>query len=109
MTAPAPADAPAPGPQTKFVLNRAPPAEATAQSPMEALLALEAEARRAPGARELAYLIANETRRVVPSRQTFVVQHVGARAEVTAVSSLAGVDRTAGIACGNRGHVCAQS
>ncbi len=100
MTAPAPADAPTadaptPGPQAPFVFNRAPPAEATAQSPLEALLALEAEARRAAGARELAYLIANDTRRLVPSRQTFVVQHAGASAEVTAVSSLAGVDRTA--------------
>ena len=80
--------------EQRIHIARAAPTEAAPQSAMEALLSLEAEARRAGSARELTYLIANDTRRLVPARQTFVILHAGKVAQAAAISSLASVDRT---------------
>ncbi|MEQ1712986.1 MAG: hypothetical protein ABL908_16505, partial [Hyphomicrobium sp.] len=65
------------------------------QSGLVALLRLEAEVRAAASERDLAYLIANETRKLVRSRQVFVLAGRPGAMQVTAVSSLAAVDRTA--------------
>lgn len=70
-------------------------AVADAQSGLVALLRVEAEARAATSERDLAYLIANETRKLVRSRQVFVLAGDPGALRVTAVSSLAAVDRTA--------------
>lgn len=71
------------------------PAIADQQSGLLALLRVEADARAASSERDLAYLIANETRKLVRSRQVFVLSGRPGTLQMTAVSSLAAVDRTA--------------
>jgi Barrel-sandwich domain of CusB or HlyD membrane-fusion len=61
------------------------------------LLKIESSARRAASETELAYLIANETLRLVRGRQMFLLSlhHVSGKFQVASVSSLAVVDRNA--------------
>lgn len=67
------------------------------QGGLAALLQYEAEVRRWPTVAELAYHVANETRRIVPYDQLFVLRHahVGEGFTVVAASSVASVDRNA--------------
>ena len=59
------------------------------------LLRVEADARKAGNVRELAYLMVNETRGLARARQIFLLSRTaaGRPLQVTAVSSLAVVDR----------------
>ncbi len=62
---------------------------------LSTLLQLESEARRAADVRELAFVLVNETHRLVPYRQALVwrVDRPG-KARLTTVSGVAAVDRT---------------
>ena len=78
--------------------DAAPPrlAEVHAEFALEMLLALEADVRMCPEETELVFLIANETRKLIGARQTFVLRRVGKAAfHVRAISSLPAVDRNA--------------
>ncbi len=70
-------------------------AAADAQSGLLALLRVEADARAASSERDLSFLMANETRKLVRSRQVFVLSGRAGAMQTSAVSSLAAVDRTA--------------
>lgn len=71
------------------------PAVADPQSGLLALLRVEAEARAASTERDLGFLIANETRKLVRARQIFVMSGQAGAMQTIAVSSLSAVDRTA--------------
>lgn len=67
-----------------------------AQSGLELILDLEARFRDAASANELAYLAANDLRKLSGSRQTFIVRVNGrGRLRVRAVSSIAVIERDA--------------
>lgn len=76
------------------------PVKDAASSSMIALLKLEADARAVETERELKFLIANETRKLVHARQVFVLrrQRPG-KCQVDAVSSLDAVDRNSPLIC----------
>lgn len=85
-------------------LKAVPPAAAAASGPKASrtsgladLLQFEADLRRPGEVMELLFLLANETRRVVPYDQLFVLRQarIGGGLEVAAVSSLPVVDRNA--------------
>ena len=72
------------------------PMPATGDSPLQTLLAIEADVRRAATISELAHLMANETRKLIGVRQVFVLQKVDRTSfRALAISSLASVDQTA--------------
>jgi biotin carboxyl carrier protein len=74
-----------------------PPRPAAADHPLGRLLAWEAELRRFETLPELVYYLANETRRLVPIDQMFVLRRglTGEGWQVRAASGLPGVDRNA--------------
>lgn len=59
------------------------------------LLQLEAEARRAESVKALQFLIANDTRRLVPYRQAYVLEARQSRYRTEVISSLGVVERNA--------------
>jgi multidrug resistance efflux pump len=67
------------------------------QASLAALLQFEGEIRRQGGVDELVYLVANETRRLLPYDQMFVLRHarIGGGFQIIAASSIAVVDRNA--------------
>jgi multidrug resistance efflux pump len=67
------------------------------QASLAALLQFEGEIRRQGGVDELVYLVANETRRLLPYDQMFVLRHarIGEGFQIIAASSIAVVDRNA--------------
>jgi hypothetical protein len=64
-----------------------------ANAGLKLILQIERDARRAKTIPELRFLIANETRRIIGSRQVFLLQPYGGTYRVTAISSLTNVDR----------------
>lgn len=67
------------------------------QASLAALLQFEGEVRRQGSVDELVYLVANETRRLLPYDQMFVLRHgrIGEGFHIIAASSIAVVDRNA--------------
>lgn len=77
-----------PQPKTK------PPAEKSEQHKgLENLLLLEAEVRKCNNLKQLQFLIANETVKLIPASQTLIMTGSG-NLKITAVSSLASLDKT---------------
>lgn len=62
---------------------------------LQVLLRVERDARRAASEQELLYLVANETRKLVPGRQFFALSWDEPRLRIAAVSSLTTIDREA--------------
>jgi Barrel-sandwich domain of CusB or HlyD membrane-fusion len=95
------ASQPAPEPITLNIPQQIPRAGAQAASPesatLAALLQFEAEVRRQPTEAELVYHVANESRRILPYDQMFVLRRarIGEGHHVIAASSIAVVDRNA--------------
>jgi multidrug resistance efflux pump len=95
------ASQPAPEPITLSIPQQIPRPVAQAASPesatLAALLQFEAEVRRQPTEAELVYHVANESRRILPYDQMFVLRRarIGEGHHVIAVSSIAVVDRNA--------------
>ena len=88
------ASRPEPPATAPIIIQRAP---APDPSGLAALLQFEAEVRRQGSEAELRYLVANETRKLVPYDQLFVLRHarIGDGWHVVTASSLATVDRNA--------------
>jgi multidrug resistance efflux pump len=95
------ASQPAPEPITLSIPPQIPRPGAQAASPesatLAALLQFEAEVRRQPTEAELVYHVANESRRILPYDQMFVLRRarIGEGHHVIAASSIAVVDRNA--------------
>jgi multidrug resistance efflux pump len=64
-----------------------------ATSGLQILMQIERDARRAQTVAELAFLMANETRRAIGARQIFVLKIQDTQPEVSAVSSISTVER----------------
>jgi multidrug resistance efflux pump len=86
-----------PAPEPVVLPHAIPRAVPPEQSSLAALLQFEGEVRRQPTEIELVYHVANESRRILPYDQMFVLRHarIGDGYRVIGASSIAVVDRTA--------------
>lgn len=84
-------------PKPEIKIHRAGPDPAVFAKSLADLLQFEADIRRQREVAELQYFVANETRRIVDYDQLFILRRarIGQGFEVSAVSSLATVDRNA--------------
>ncbi len=91
------ASQPAPEPITLSIPQQIPRAASPESATLAALLQFEAEVRRQPTEAELIYHVANESRRILPYDQMFVLRRarIGEGHHVIAASSIAVVDRNA--------------
>jgi Barrel-sandwich domain of CusB or HlyD membrane-fusion len=91
------ASQPAPEPITLSIPQQIPRAASPESATLAALLQFEAEVRRQPTEAELVYHVANESRRILPYDQMFVLRRarIGEGHHVIAASSIAVVDRNA--------------
>jgi hypothetical protein len=91
------ASQPAPEPITLSIPPQIPRAASPESATLAALLQFEAEVRRQPTEAELIYHVANESRRILPYDQMFVLRRarIGEGHHVIAASSIAVVDRNA--------------